>query len=127
VAQANFVFGWAWILAGFASGALLGSKFHDEQWLGGYASHRRRLLRLGHISFFGLAAVNLLFFFSARHLAPAGPTLAAASALFLVGGTTMPACCVAMAFAPKLKPLFALPVASLIVAAALTLFEAVSR
>ena len=40
---------------------VLGMFFHGENWLGGYASFKRRMYRLGHISFFGLGAVNMLF------------------------------------------------------------------
>lgn len=57
----NLVLAWLWILLGFVSGMVLGLFFHRENWLGGYGSFRRRMYRLAHISFFGLGAVNLLF------------------------------------------------------------------
>ena len=57
----NEVFGWLWIMLGFLSGMVIGLLFHDEQWLGGYASCPRRLIRLGHISFVGLGILNILF------------------------------------------------------------------
>jgi hypothetical protein len=47
---------------------ILGLYFHDENWLGGYASFRRRMYRLAHIPFFGPGAVNLLFYFTAAQL-----------------------------------------------------------
>src|SRR6478752_5122133 len=65
VAQPNLVLAWLWIMMGFGSGFWLGLNFHQEHWLGGYASHKRRLYRLGHISFFGLALMNLMFYFTA--------------------------------------------------------------
>ena len=60
-ANLNLLIAWLWILLGFGSGMIQGLFFHDEHWLGGYASFRRRMYRLAHISFFGLGAVNLLF------------------------------------------------------------------
>ena len=65
----NLLSAWIGVLAGFVSGALIGLKFHREDWLGGYTSHRRRMLRLGHISFFGLAVINVMFHSVAGHFA----------------------------------------------------------
>jgi hypothetical protein len=59
--HANLTLAWLWILLGFVSGMVLGLFFHRENWLGGYGSFQRRMYRLGHISFFGLGAVNALF------------------------------------------------------------------
>ena len=53
--------GWSLVLAGFASGALLGFGFHRETFWGGYASLRRRLVRLGHVACVALGVLNLLF------------------------------------------------------------------
>ena len=52
---------WIGMLLGVVSGAIIGLFFHREDWMGGYNSFRRRLTRLGHISFFGLAFVNMGF------------------------------------------------------------------
>ena len=73
--QFNLLIAWIWILLGFLSGAALGTRFHREDWLGGYGSFKRRLYRLGHISFLGLAAMNLLFYFTAQS-APLDPATA---------------------------------------------------
>src|SRR3989442_14985914 len=70
VAHFNLVIAWLWIVFGFASGFLLGLNFQREDWLGGYSSLKRRLYRLGHISFFGLAIINLLFYFTAQTFPP---------------------------------------------------------
>ena len=117
----NLITAWLGILLGFLSGMLMGMFFHDEKWLGGYASHKRRLYRLGHISFFGLGAVNLFFWLTVKNLSASGTTLALASGLFVLGAATMPLCCVLMAHCPKLHLLFTVPVTSLIAAAVLTL------
>jgi hypothetical protein len=57
----NLIAGWLGMLAGVLSGAVLGLFFHREDWMGGYGSYRRRLARLGHIAFFGLGFLNLIF------------------------------------------------------------------
>lgn len=119
----NLRLAWLWILLGFASGFALGARFHEENWLGGYASHKRRLYRLCHISFFGLALINLMFFFTIRaHSYPATPT-AVASWGFIAGALSMPVCCLIMAHQPKWRALFLVPVLSLMMAGGITLWE----
>jgi hypothetical protein len=120
----NLLFAWLWILLGFGSGLGLGLFFHRENWLGGYGSLKRRMYRLAHISFFGLGAVNLLFWLTLPRIAPLEPLATAvttASWAFIIGGMAMPLCCVVMAHFPKARLIFAVPVVSLILGAALTL------
>ena len=52
---------WTGMLLGVVSGAVIGLCFAREDWMGGYSGWRRRLTRLGHISFFGLGFVNFFF------------------------------------------------------------------
>jgi hypothetical protein len=54
----NLLAGWIGVLGGVVSGAIIGLFFHREDWVGGYGSLPRRLLRLGHISFFGIGFLN---------------------------------------------------------------------
>lgn len=115
----NEAFGWIWILAGFVSGLFLGLRFHEEDWLGGYASLRRRLIRLGHISFLGLGFLNLLFALSGADARLDPLWLSVASWALIAGGVTMPACCWLMAWRRELHSLFAVPVSSLILGVAL--------
>jgi hypothetical protein len=110
----NLVMAWVWILMGFVSGSVLGLFFAREDWLGGYASFKRRLYRLAHISFFGLGLANLAFYLTAQSLGSQGPGLEAAAWLFVVGACTMPICCVIMAHFPKALLLFGVPVLSLV-------------
>ena len=117
----NLILAWLWILLGFVSGLLLGLFFHGENWLGGYGSFKRRMYRLGHISFFGLGAVNLLFWLTMQNISPSESLAAVASWMFIVGAITMPLCCAFMAHFPKAHLIFAVPVVSLIAAGALTL------
>ena len=120
--QSNLLAAWVGMLLGFLSGLVLGLCFHRENWLGGYGSFKRRLYRLAHISLFGLGAVNLFFYLTARTLAP-GSELALASSAFIIGAITMPICCVIMAHFPNTRMLFSLPVVSLITGGVLTLLE----
>ena len=123
----NLIAAWLGILLGFVSGMGLGMFFHNEKWLGGYASHKRRLYRLGHISFFGLGAVNLFFWLTVKDFSAAGALLWWASGLFVLGAATMPLCCALMAHWPRLHLLFSVPVVSLIAAAVLTIAMILNR
>lgn len=114
----NAAFGWLWILAGLVSGALLGLFFRRENWLGGYASLPRRLVRLGHISFLGLGMLNVLFALSAPWLHLKDWQAGAASWGLIAGGVSMPAVCGLSAWNQRLVPLFVVPVACLIAAVA---------
>ena len=103
------------MLGGAISGAVMGLRFHREDWLGGYASFRRRLLRLGHIAFFGLGFLNLLFAFSVRTLAIAPLFGQIAAAGFVLGAVTMPLTCFLAAWRESFRQLFPVPVASIVV------------
>ena len=119
--QLNLVLAWLWILLGFVSGMILGLFFRGENWLGGYASFKRRMYRLGHISFFGLGAVNLLFCLTVKNFALTGEAIHLASLAFAVGAIAMPLCCVVMAHCPKAHMIFSIPVVSLLLGGALLL------
>lgn len=125
VLQLNLLLAWIWIILGFGSGLLLGLKFHQENWLGGYASHRRRLYRLGHVSFFGLAMINLFFYFTARQFSADGPAIQWASWMFIAGAMTMPLCCLIMAHDTRWRSLFAIPVLTLLTGGLLTVWEVI--
>src|SRR5579862_3583437 len=103
----NLFLAWLWILLGFVTGMGLGLFFHHENWLGGYASFKRRMYRLGHISFFGLGAVNLLFWLTLQNISRPELLVGVASWAFIVGAVTMPVCCVIMAHFPKAHLIFA--------------------
>ena len=121
--EINLLFAWIWVLAGFASGLVMGLFFDRENWLGGYTALRRRLFRLAHISFFGLGAINLMYYFTARYALAPSPLQCLAAWGFVLGGVTMPLVCLIMARWSKAKMLFAVPVMSLLGAGALTIWE----
>lgn len=118
----NEVFGWCWILSGLLAGLALGMRFHAENWLGGYASHPRRLLRLGHISFLGLGILNLLFARCGAPLRLSPLHLAIASWAFVAGAVSMPACCAIMAWRRELYLVFSVPVTALLLGTGLVVF-----
>jgi hypothetical protein len=105
----NLAAGWVGMLGGVVSGALIGVFFEREDWMGGYASFRRRLARLGHIAFFGLGFVNVLFGLTTAGL-PGGPWLATASWALVVGAVAMPLCCFLSAWKRGFARLIPIPV-----------------
>ena len=123
--HANLALAWLWIVLGFVSGMVLGIFFHDENWLGGYASHKRRMYRLGHISFFGLGTVNLFFWLTVKNLPALGALASTASVALMIGALTMPLCCAIMAHFPKAHLVFTVPVLSLISGGITTLLEVI--
>ena len=116
----NWYFGWASILCAFITGAILGLFFYDDNWLGGYSSFRRRILRLGHVALVGLGMINILFGMVA-HTNSTSVRVTVASLAFIVGGATMPGICFLTAWRTGFRRLFFIPVAALIVAGVLTL------
>ena len=109
-ARVALVTGWVSMLGGVVSGMAMGLRFHRENWLGGYASFRRRLLRLGHIAFFGLGFLNLLFAFSVRALPLPPPYGEVAAGGFAAAAATMSAICFLAAWREPFRHLFFVPV-----------------
>ncbi len=113
--EINLLAGWVGMLGGVISGAFIGLFFHQDQWMGGYGSFRRRLVRLGHISFLGLAFINILFALTVRTLALPSLHVRVASLAFILGAITMPLCCFLTAWREPLRYLFPIPVVSVFV------------
>jgi hypothetical protein len=112
----NWYFGWGLILCAFVTGAIIGMFFYRDDFLGGYSSFRRRILRLGHIALVGLGMINILFSLTASAEGTL-PKATAASIGFIVGGVTMPGVCFLSAWRAGFRRLFFIPVAALIIAA----------
>jgi hypothetical protein len=111
--QINLVAAWIGILMGFVAGAIPGLFFDRENWLGGYGSWRRRMIRLAHISFFGLGFINLGYVLTLRSIGLDQPS-SLASIPLLVGAITMPTVCYLAAWKKPFRHLFPIPVASLL-------------
>lgn len=112
----NILAAWLGILCGVLTGIVSGLLFHREDWLGGYGSWRRRLMRLGHVSFFGIAFLNLAFAWTASRPGwlPPWPAPSAALALAQV---LMPLICFLAAWRRPMRHLFFLPVGCVLVGA----------
>lgn len=113
--ELNLVAGWIAFLVGAVSGALLGLSFHREDWLGGYGSWRRRLLRLGHIACFGMGFLNVMFALSVQARPLGEPWAQWASWGWLVALVSMPLCCALAAWRKPLRHLFPIPVIATLV------------
>jgi hypothetical protein len=123
IPEINLAAGWCGILLGILSGMALGMGFLREKFLGGYDSPRRRLYRLGHISFFGLAFLNFAFWLTVRLESLPVAGVATASAAMIIGAITMPATCLLTAHWRAGRHLFAVPVLSLLYGAGVTLTQ----
>jgi hypothetical protein len=124
--QANLYAAWIGILLGFIAGAVPGLFFHDENWLGGYASWRRRMIRLGHISFFGIAFINLAFALTVAHL-QIDTIHPLPSRLLITGAIAMPTVCYLSAYKKPFRHLFFVPALCLIVGAGILIFGGLFR
>lgn len=109
----NVLFAWSWVLCGLISGTAIGLFFHRQDWLGGYASWQRRMVRLGHISFLGTGLLNLGYGLCVV-VQEVSPQPRLASAAFIVGAVTMPLVCFLSAWNDRWRHLFFIPVASLL-------------
>ena len=121
ITRVMLVTGWSGMLGGVVSGAVLGLFFHNENWMGGYASFRRRLARLGHISFFGLGFLNLLLAFTNQIVGLPDRAASVAAGALILGAVAMPPCCFLAAWRPSFRHLFAVPVAGVFTGVVATL------
>ena len=126
MAVVNFWAGWLAILFGLLLGTVLGLFFHRAEWLGGYDSWQRRMLRLAHISLVGTGLLNLAFALSCQTLAWSDPPQVA-STLFVVGAVAMPAVCLLAAWRSLFRHLFFLPVGCLLTATADFIYRGLMR
>lgn len=114
----NLQAAWIGFLLGAIAGAIPGLFFYNSDWLGGYASWQRRMIRLGHIAFFGIGFLNLGFALTVRSL-NMNTGLTIAGALLLIGAVAMPAVCYLSAWKPFFRHLFFIPAGSVTIAIAL--------
>jgi hypothetical protein len=108
---------WAGILLGFLIGGAVGLRIYDSQWLGGYASWPRRMVRLGHISMVALPLLNFASLFCVARFHLVEGVVGGLLGLLLVGQISMPLVCFLSAYKPGFRRLFPIPVVSLTAAA----------
>ncbi len=106
--------GWIAMLLGATSGAIIGLFFHREDWAGGYGAFRRRMLRLGHISFFGIGILNFLFALTLSLVTFPETYERIASTGFLVAVISMPLNCFLTAWKTPFRHLFPVPVLAVV-------------
>ena len=105
----NLLVGWSGFFGGAVTGALIGLCFHREDWLGGYHSFPRRMVRLGHIACFGIGLINILFALSVT--TPSAWT-DWGSRLLVIAMATMPLNCFLTAWRKSFRHLFFIPASS---------------
>lgn len=118
----NLHAGWVGIFLGCVWGAVQGLFFHNDDWMGGYTSWSRRMLRLGHISFFGIGLINLSFGLTVEVLGIKNG-VSAASWLLIAAAVTMPLLCFLSAFRKSFRHLFFIPAGSVIAGIALLMWR----
>lgn len=128
---ANRTIGWCSLLVGALTGMVMGLWSFDgpmpvPDWVGAYGETSRRLLRLGHIAFFGLGILNIL-------LAQQLPKFRLDEGLKRLGALCMnfgnvflPLTLLAASIYHPLKYLMAVPATAVVIALALSAFGAVS-
>lgn len=114
VANLHIIVGWSAMFLGVVTGAAIGLYFHNDEWMGGYGTFRRRMLRLAHIAFFGLGFINLMFAMTVQTLVLPAPNITIASYGFIIGAITMPLICLLTAMSKPFRHLFPLPVISVL-------------
>ena len=119
VVTLNWYFGWGLVLSAFVTGAVIGLFFHREDFLEGYSSFRRRLLRLGHIAQAALGMMNVLFSVATPTEASVETQIAAWG--FVIGGLAMPTVCFLSAWKKSFRHLFFIPVVALLIGVIQTL------
>ena len=117
---------WIGICLGCVAGAIQGLFFHRVDWLGGYNSWPRRMLRLGHISLVAIGLINLAF---ALTMTVLGITdgIVWPSRLLIAGAVTMPLLCYLSACQDSFRHLFFIPALCIIAATAMTAWRILAQ
>jgi len=117
----NRVVAWLSLAAGAGTGLIMGLWSFDgplatPAWIGDYADTPRRLLRLGHIAFFGLGILNLLLVHSLPTFPMGRRARRAVLGCMNFGNVFLPLTLIAAAAFPPFKYLMPLPALSVFVA-----------
>lgn len=109
----NLYVGWTAVLTGLLVGTGIGLFFHKSDWLGGYGSWGRRMLRLGHVALVGTGLLNVLFALSVEEMG-IEPVPRIGALLFIIGAAAMPTVCFLSVWRTGFRNLFFIPVISLL-------------
>ena len=121
----NLQIAWAWMVLGFLSNDS-GNQFPSGRLARRLWELPAPPVSLGHISFFGLGTVNLMFYLTVENLAHRVGIAPWPGWAFILGAVTMPICCFATAHQPRLRTLFAVPVISLLGGGLMVLWQVLS-
>ena len=109
-AHASILVGWVTMVGGVISGSIIGLFFYNADWLGGYTSFRRRMVRLAHISCFGIGFLNVLFGLTAASIPLDADIARVGSVALLIAAVAMPANCLLTAWRAPFRHFFFVPV-----------------
>ena len=117
----NELVGWISVMASLAMGIYMGAKFQREDWMGGYGSFPRRMVRLAHVALAAIGMLNIQFAHSLPRLELSGAMLTTASFTLMAAAVLMPACCLLLAWRRAHFEIFAAPVLCLAAGVGLTI------
>ena len=109
----NILFGWCWINIGFIMGMVMGMKFKNPDWLGGYASWERRMLRLSHVAFIFLSILNIVYGHELANVQMSETLKQLGSILIIIGAVGIPTIVFISAFYKKILYWLAIPIIAL--------------
>lgn len=112
VSKINIIFGWCWLFLGIIGAMWLGLYAFTPDWLGGYISLSRRLLRLAHVAVMALSLTNILY---GLCLDRTGLTLRLkriGSFTMIITAIGMPFACLASIYKSSFEIFFSIPVIS---------------
>ena len=109
----NILFGWCWINIGFIMGMVMGMKFKNPDWLGGYASWERRMLRLSHVAFIFLSILNIVYGHELANVQMSETLKQLGSILIIIGAIGIPTIVFTAAFYKKILYWLAVPIIAL--------------
>ena len=117
---ANRWIGWTCMAAGVGTGLVLGLWSFDgpvsvPEWIGEYGSTARRLIRLGHIAFIGLAILNILLSRELSRLHLSAVAKRTTAILMNIGNVFLPLTLFAAAAIPSLKYVMPVPASCVLV------------
>jgi hypothetical protein len=109
--------GWAIMAFGALVAMATGLQAHRDDWFGGYGSYRRLMLRLGHICYFAMGALLVLYSSVVPEpWHPPGALVYFGVLSMVAGAITLPTVCLLAAWRGPFHLPFALPVGFVIAA-----------
>lgn len=112
IGKINVVFGWCWLFLGILGAMWIGLHAFTPDWLGGYASLSRRLLRLGHIAFMALSLTNVLYGFCLDSVYLPVRLKRTGSLAMIITAVGMPLSCLVSMLDISFRFIFSVPVIS---------------